>query len=102
MSTIRIPKDNVGYEELLLRCDCHELTHIASIGYFDDEPFININIALRSSAPWYRRVWRAAKYLLGIHDKWGFDEIVLRDEDVTAIQEFLSEYQEKRAALLSD
>lgn len=92
MSTVRIPKDKIGWEEILLRCDCRELSHIASCGFFDDEPGnIYLCMALRTSAPWYKRVWRGIKYILGIHDKWGYDEIVLLDEDVEALIEFLNE-----------
>ncbi len=89
---VRIPKDRIGQVELMLRCDCGEL-HVASFCYFDDDrDFATLNVTLRSTRPWYKRWWSAFKYAFGIHDRWMYDEMVLTDEDVRGIIDFLADY----------
>lgn len=91
MSIIRLPKDSIGFTEILLRCDCHTLTHLASAGYFDDEDAIFLEIAYDHYTPWWKRVWISIKYLFGLRCRSN-GEIVLTKEDAKELKVFLEEF----------
>ena len=91
MSTIRLPADDIGFTEILLRCDCHDLTHVASVGYFNDEGELYLEVAYDHYTPFWRRVWITIKYLCGLRHR-SCGEIVLDKEDAKQLKAFLEDF----------
>ncbi len=94
MSAIILPPDDINFTEILLRCDCHDLTHLASVGYFtDDKPprTIFVEVAYDHYTPFWRRVWITLKYIIGRRCR-SQGEIVLDLKDAKELRAFLDEF----------
>lgn len=90
---IRIPEDKIGYNELLLRCECHSLMDIATMGYYNDDPQWSIQSHLNTHRGFCERLWIAFKYIFKIRTNYSYSEIVLTDEDADAAYKFLDDYK---------
>ena len=90
---IKIPKDDIGYTELLLRCDCYDIGCAMSFGYWQDEPNLYVEIvACDSRFSLWKRVWQATKYVLGMRDN-NRAGIVLTPKDAKALETFLDDFR---------
>jgi hypothetical protein len=66
------------------------------MGYYDDErDFMILHVSLRIFVPWYKRIWIAFKYILGIRNRWNYDEMILLPEDIESLKGFLEEFLEE-------
>lgn len=90
---IRIKQDKIGFNELLLRCDCHEFKDMASIGYYNDDPQWMLQSHLDTHRGFWSRLWTAFKYIFKMNVNYAYSEIILTDEDADAIHKFLDDYK---------
>jgi len=96
MPIAKVKNDKLGYNELLLRCECYDVSHIVSLGYFDDDDDkdgFGITVAFKMSHPWYKRLWVGLKYIFGQRDKWGLDTVSLNENDIDDIIDFMKEFK---------
>jgi len=72
-----------GMERVLFSCSCYHPEHHFFV-LKDDEPgyeFLSIQIRPNHFLPWYKRVWVAMKYALGLESGIGYDEVLLSESD---------------------
>ena len=80
------------WKEYLVRCECHDLRHLAVFQYLDTEQlYISVHLA------WYRnifqRIWVALKYVLGRKSDFGeYDEVILTPYAVRNLVAFLNTF----------
>lgn len=72
-----------------IECACHSIEHtIHLIAIGDNE--VSMNLFL-SDVPWYKRVWKAIKYVFGYKCIYGqFDEFIIDKEGANEFISFLS------------
>ena len=94
---------NVAEDEILLRCACDNLKHIAHLVHDPDNRYKGENLHLqRECCTWYLtvtlnapgifdRIRQAARYIFAPHTlRFGnYVELALRDEDVDRLAEFI-------------
>lgn len=80
-------------------CSCHSPEHTLRIWFDDDEdyPCIYASVFLDSD-PWYDRIWKGLKYILGYKSRYGhFAEFLLRPEDADRMIRMLEALKKAKA-----
>lgn len=90
-------KYNTGVTNYILEymeCKCMSTEHILKFYLDTKDVELCLDVHLANWLPWYKRAWRAVKYVLGYKSKYGdFDSIILKDEDINKLMDLLSYYK---------
>ena len=84
--------------DLIIRCDCHSPEHMVIFDRWDwDDPYphgqLIISTSLVDYHPWWRRIVRAAEYVLTAKTKrYMWAETVVRRADAERIRDYLDNY----------
>ncbi len=88
--------DKDDHKEYRLQCDCHEPLHFIQFDWdqwLDDTEDINAFFCSDRIGGFWKRVWRAAKYVFGTQDLVTGD-IVVSKEKAKELAAFLNEVAE--------
>ena len=87
-----IYKKNGEQKELLIKCSCHNLAHMASFSYWENDWDVLYLTYTLVNLPWYERIWYGLKYIIGMRCDY-FNEVVMQPEDVDELITFLNQYK---------
>ena len=76
-------------------CHCNSVEHTLRFSFEDDEvcPLLSAEIFLGSYLPWHKRVWHAAKYILGFKTSCShFDTWMLDPDDAVRLREMIDKF----------
>lgn len=80
-------------QELLVRCECHSLDHIAELSLFlDDPPEMYLALHMSTWRGVFRRIWLALCYIFGYSRHGHWDEIVINKEQAEKIVKLCNTY----------
>jgi len=83
-------------EHKYITCECSSMEHTIRFSYFKDEPdLLYVEFHLNQTDRWYKRIWKAVKYIFGYRSKYGeFGEAIWEPNSVKDFilfgQEFLN------------
>ena len=84
-------------------CECHTPDHICRFSFWDngerEEPEMMVSIQLNRYDHWYERIIPALKYIFGGHSA-GWDETIMRADDVKRLNDMCKDYIDTRDAVL--
>ena len=74
-------------------CDCGDFDHTLRVSYFKDEPTeMYVEIHLRQQ-PFFKRLWKAIKYVCGFRSRYGdFDEFMWSYETADKYRDFIGNF----------
>jgi len=81
---IESPKSklDIGLERIAFFCECWHPDHNFFVLYDRTDDEVTVQVKLNHWLPWYKRVWVALKYILGVTTNSGdYDEVLLSVED---------------------
>lgn len=84
-------------ERHFLFCECGTIDHSAILQYWPDDEYpeneLYLTVNLADTAPWWRRIALAVKYIFGWRSRYGhYTEMLLMPETVRGLVEFLEAY----------
>lgn len=82
-------------KRLYMTCDCEAFEHTARFVYDPDyiEDGIYLDVSLCDKPKWYKRIWRAIKYIFGYNCRYGhFAEFIYFPKQVEELNEFLQKF----------
>jgi len=95
MAFIKYTNGVTNYSVEYMECACGSTEHLMKFHIDLDDGDLCLDVHLANWLPWYKRLYRAIKYLFGYKSKYGdFDNIIMKDEDVDRLLELLK-YQKK-------
>ncbi len=95
MSFIKYTNGVTNHIVEYMECACMSPEHLIKFYVDVEDGDVCLDVHLANWIPWYKRIWRAVKYVFGYKSKYGdFDSVILKDEDVLKIIELLN-YQRK-------
>jgi hypothetical protein len=69
-------------------CECHSDEHIFKFTLDKDDADFYLSVFLNNPDRWYKRVWKAIKYMMGYKCKYGhWDSTMLDLEDVIRLRD---------------
>lgn len=79
-----------------LECQCSSEEHTIRLAIDEEDGHIYTSVFLNDWERWYKRLWKAIKYLFGYKCKYGhFDCTMLRPEDYDRIRNLLTLSEER-------
>lgn len=83
-----------------LTCECLHPAHTIRVVYdpgspkYDEDPALLLEVQF-SSPPWYRRMWVALLYVLGVHETTynGWTDHCLTEEGIVSLEKAIQKYR---------
>jgi len=100
MPVYKLATPEFDEHSIVISCECSSKEHNIQLSYYDDpadwEMYVSFHLVRHG---FFRRLWRAIKYVLGYHCRYGeWDELLIGTRDAREIGAFLQEYMDKRTA----
>lgn len=87
-----IPKDDIGWTELSVRCSCGDNGHTVSFGWFDDDETMYISVlAVDPKLSFLRRCYRAIRQVFKWHDEYR-TYVCIDPKTTQKVIKFLNDY----------
>lgn len=75
-------------ERTYVECSCYSDEHVLRFTYDPDDKEIYTSVFLNDWEPWYKRVWKAVKYVFGYKSKYGhFDCTLIRGDEARKLRD---------------
>jgi hypothetical protein len=71
------------HEHHYFECKCNSDEHTFKFEYFSSDGELYLSVFLNDWEPWYKRVWKAVKYVFGYKCKYGHWDTTVLDTDTT-------------------
>ena len=83
------------YQRNYLECACHSPEHTLQVEFIDDEPKMLCFYVGLTKEVWYKRIWKAIKYIFGYQCQYGhFDEFILQKDDADVVIGMINKLKE--------
>jgi len=78
---------------LYIECKCRSFEHLLRFyhdtsGDWDD---LGVSVQMSHYLPWWRRLWVAAKYVMGLDTRCHYEDVLLEPEDRKRVAEFMAQ-----------
>lgn len=75
-------------------CACSDFGHVFRFVFDEKDGDVWLEAQLDPRLPWYKRLWKAVKYVFGQSSAYGhFDTTMLREEDFARLHDLLDRAQ---------
>jgi len=77
-------------EQHYVECQCSDFNHVVRFVLDEKDGEVWLEVNINPYLPWYKRVWEAVRYVLGMRAAYGhYDVTMLRDEDYVRLHALL-------------
>lgn len=75
-------------EDHYFSCACHSDDHVFRFVFDPDDRELYLSVFLCQYRPWYKRLWYAARYVLGYRSRYGdWDSTTIREKDIPRLRD---------------